>query len=150
MFLLIKLIGRTVVKYQRTGYVYHSQGGRKAAVFFCIWHCYSAWRAGASRQEFICQSSRKSVFSWCGLPSVHLCGWLPSLPNFTPALTLQRCSRRSRWAQGVGSVAVGVWAECDVTDAERESVIIPLWLRRGEARVSESRCNPHLCSFHLA
>lgn len=72
---------------------------------------------------------------------------IPSPPNFTPAPAPQRCSRRSRRTQGAGPVAVGVWAESDVTVAERESVIIPMWLRRGETRVSETRCNPHLRVF---
>lgn len=41
---------------------------------FCL--CY---RAGTNQQKFICQSSRKIVFTWCGLPSVHLGGWLSRL-----------------------------------------------------------------------
>ncbi|KAM7385801.1 hypothetical protein PAMP_001857 [Pampus punctatissimus] len=36
----------------------------------------------------------------------------------------KRYSRRSRKLQDVGSVAAGVWAESDVTDEERKSVII--------------------------
>lgn len=47
-----------------------------------------------------------------------------------------------RRSQGASSVTVEVWAVCDVTAADRESVIIP---GCGEVRVLESRCNLHLC-----
>lgn len=37
----------------------------------------SFW-AGTKQQKFICQSSRKIVFTWCGLPSVRSRGRLPA------------------------------------------------------------------------
>lgn len=52
---------------------------------------------------------------WIAVCSLALTASRP--PNFTP----QRCSRRSRRMQGVGSVAVGVEV------LEREGAIISMW-----------------------
>lgn len=93
------------------------------------------------------QSSWKSVFFWCGLPSVRLCGWPPSPPNFTPVPVPQRCSRRSRGTQGVAREQYGCGLR--VTSQPQKGRVLSSQCgcdleMRG---FSETRCNPHLRVF---
>lgn len=99
----------------------------------------------SNHQEFICHSSRKSI------SSVVDCCLLFCVAGFR-ARQISRLCWCLRGAVGgaekrllLGLVAAGVWAESDVTDTEKESIIIPVCLQQWELIVSQTRCSPHLC-----
>lgn len=159
MFLLVDMIlAGSGVKYQRTGLCLSFSRREKKQLCFHIWPCYSAlyifvclsWRTGANQQQFICHSNRKSDFSWSGLPPVHLCGWLPSLPNFTPAPVPHRCSRRSRGNTVflVGSSSGWEWRGSHRKGECYHPNVAATWRSEGFQKPGAS--HTCMCSFHLA
>ena len=142
MFLLVdRILAGSGVKYRRTGCVFHSQGGRKSSCVFtygpvtlpCTF--LSVWAEDLEPTNSNLSATQTGRVTSPGVD----CRLLTCVDGF-PACQISRLHRRPRGAVGGAQGTQGFWsvavvAESDVAAAERESAIIPLWLRRGEARV---------------